>query len=529
MSFLQGLFGPPDVETLKTRRDVKGLIKTLGNTDKQVRHTAAEALGQIGDARAVDPLIAALKDNDWQVRHTAAGALGQIEDARAVEPLIAALEDVVRDVRRDAAQALGQLGEAAAVDPLIATLKDKDEEVRPAAAEALDKLGWQPDQGQAGAQYWILRQEWDKCAAIGAPAVEPLIAALKDRVGEVRRDAAKALGQLGDTRAVEPLVAALKDSSWEVRHAAARALGQLGDARAVEPLLAALKDSSWEVRCVAAGVLGQIGDARAVEPLIAALKDSAGTVRHAAAETLGQIGDARAVEPLLAALKDSSWGVRRVAAKALGQLGDTRAVDPLIATLKDKDEEVRLAAAEALGQLGEARAVEMANEPNKLHISLPGYIVTIKFGLDYEDTQKLIKAGGYDYVDEQCLSCTYDARGNNHGRGEVQIEIFLANFEQYIHNDDDEIKKAMEAEGFRPAIFMELLFLGDKYPDLQRNGSITALGSGMHTAITENWVVPCLNMARPPHYYNTNDSSRVIRTRSYYDWDPNDRFAVVRL
>ncbi len=65
--------------------------------------------------------------------------------------------------------------------------------------------------------------------------MEPLIAALKDGYPGVCRDAAEALGQLGDIRAVEPLSAALKDSDKYVCQKAADALGQLGDARAVEP------------------------------------------------------------------------------------------------------------------------------------------------------------------------------------------------------------------------------------------------------------------------------------------------------
>jgi hypothetical protein len=46
------------------------------------------------------------------------------------------------------------------------------------------------------------------------------------------------LGGLGDARAVEPLVAALKDRECKVREKAVWALGDLGDARAAEPLIA---------------------------------------------------------------------------------------------------------------------------------------------------------------------------------------------------------------------------------------------------------------------------------------------------
>ena len=104
------LFGPPNVEKMKARRDVNGLIKALGyKKDEYVRWYTARALGEIKDPRAVEPLIAALKDTDKDVRQAAAEALGKIGDPRAVEPLIAALKDAEWHVRKAAAKALVSL------------------------------------------------------------------------------------------------------------------------------------------------------------------------------------------------------------------------------------------------------------------------------------------------------------------------------------------------------------------------------------------------------------------------------------
>ena len=73
---------------------------------------AAGALGELRDARAVEPLIAVLKDDDSLVRSYAQQALLQI-GAPAVEPLIAALQDTDPEVQSLAAEALGQLKEGA--------------------------------------------------------------------------------------------------------------------------------------------------------------------------------------------------------------------------------------------------------------------------------------------------------------------------------------------------------------------------------------------------------------------------------
>ena len=225
-------------------------------------------------------------------------------------------------------------------------------------------------------------------SAIGAPAVEPLIAALNDKGSRVRKNAALKLGMIGDVRAFEPLVAALNDKNAEVRGFAARALGILNDPRAVEPLIGALQDKDDSVGVDAAFALGRIGepavepliamlkhrkrfvrqnalmaladtgDARAVEPLIAALEDKDYNVRESAVRRLMEIGEERAVEPLIAALEDKEWRVRTSVVRALVEIAGSRGIDPLIGALKDKDPSVRERAARGLGKLGDGRAIE---------------------------------------------------------------------------------------------------------------------------------------------------------------------------
>jgi HEAT repeat protein len=72
----------------------------------------------------------------------AAEALGKLGDTRAVSPLIQVLGDKDRWVRRWVAEALVKMGNQS-VEPLIQALKDNDSVVHWYAAEALTKLGWQ--------------------------------------------------------------------------------------------------------------------------------------------------------------------------------------------------------------------------------------------------------------------------------------------------------------------------------------------------------------------------------------------------
>jgi HEAT repeat protein len=392
MGFLDGLV-KPNVAKLEAKRDVEGLLEALRHKDPGIRQDAALALGRIGDARAVDPLAYRLWDVDRDVKRAAAEAMAAIGDVRAVdalitalahateprvslvaaealvqigrpavESLIVALRDSHYENRPDAARVLGQIGDARALEALTAALQDGDYIVRRAAAEALDGMGWRPRKDETSARYWVAKQEWKRCAAIGGPAVGPLIAELRpDNVTE-RLVVEEALVRIG-APAVEPLISALKDSkSWQVRRDAVEALGEIGDPRAVEPLIAALTDLDSGVLGIAAEALGRIGDARAVGPLSAMLKDAdLWEDRRAAARALGTIGDVRAVGPLSTALKDRVPAIREAAAEALRMLG-TPGVEALAASRERSAASPGLSESEMLRVLSDLCDAYAAND-----------------------------------------------------------------------------------------------------------------------------------------------------------------------
>ena len=66
---------------------------------------------------------------------------------------------------------------------------------------------------------------------MGAPAVGPLIAALTDKDPRVRAGAARALGEIKDTRAVGPLFMALTDKESKVQDEALQAVAGIKDPR----------------------------------------------------------------------------------------------------------------------------------------------------------------------------------------------------------------------------------------------------------------------------------------------------------
>ena len=233
----------------------------------------------------------------------------------------------------------GALGkEQEAIEQLIPFLKYSDFFVRRNAASALGSLGNASDK-----------------------VVEQLIPLLKEPNSDVRRTAALTLGNLENTsnQVVEQLIPLLKDSHSIVRRTAALTLGNLENTsnQVIQHLIPLLKDSNSDVRGHAASALGKLANAsdQVVQQLIPLLKDSDSDVRRTAAWALGNLGNTsdQFVERLIPLLKDSHSLVRRTAVWALGNLGNAsdQVVEQLIPLLKDSHPDVRENAAWAVGNL----------------------------------------------------------------------------------------------------------------------------------------------------------------------------------
>jgi len=209
--------GEAVLEEEKVKDEIDIQIDLLKDPDWTIRREAVVTLGEMGDERCVAPLVNALRDGDWQVREAAVEAMGQV-GSPAVEHLVRMLRDW--DIRKAALRALGKIKDERVLDPLMQQLRH--DEFKDDATEALVELG--------------------------APAVERLVGALKDKDEMVRQQAIIALGRIKDQAALDPLIEMLKDTDWFARLTAAAALEKIGDERgrlAIKPLL---KDPDMVVR-----------------------------------------------------------------------------------------------------------------------------------------------------------------------------------------------------------------------------------------------------------------------------------------
>jgi len=180
-----------------------------------IKLAAIEALGQIGDLRAVDPLLKSLESKDKWVRRAAAKALEEMEDKAIIQPLMRHLllenEDDA-EVRRSAAKALARMHPVEAIESLAQALKDPSLGVRLDAGYALGR--------------------------IGEPAIDVLIKARHDEDSKVRDSAVAALGNIGGKEVISQLISILRDENEEptVKLTAIQALYKLGDSESIAEL-----------------------------------------------------------------------------------------------------------------------------------------------------------------------------------------------------------------------------------------------------------------------------------------------------
>ncbi|MFB2837509.1 HEAT repeat domain-containing protein [Floridanema evergladense] len=172
-------------------------------------------------------------------------------------------------------------------------------------------------------------------------AIEALISALEDEADRtelggypLRRNAARALGKLGDVRAVPGLIKCLDCSDFYVREAAAQSLGDLGDPSCI-PVLEQLLSGGLAAAVLVPGrphlaqpyeavmeALGTLGAKTAIPLIQPFLEHPVPRVQYSATRAMYQLTqEAIYGERLVQALSGNDIQLRRVALSDLGAIG----------------------------------------------------------------------------------------------------------------------------------------------------------------------------------------------------------------
>jgi HEAT repeat protein len=212
-----GLTVDPVTSQPKLSGTVNALIKTLQDTDENVRRAAVFSLGNIKDTKASQALIEALKDSHWWVRMDAASALGTLRDSRAVDPLFKMLDDPDPSVRRSVENSLSTLVRQPDVSAYLKALTNPDPKIVRVAALSL--------------------------AFAQNPAANPVLQQFAQSPDpSLRQLAVRGFRFSKDSNNIVALRGALKDPEWPVRAEALIGVLEARDKEAIPVMQAMIQD-----------------------------------------------------------------------------------------------------------------------------------------------------------------------------------------------------------------------------------------------------------------------------------------------
>lgn len=389
---------------LRAREAVPQLLGLLDDNEWVV-FTVIEALGYIADPAALPALMVLLKDGSETVRYVVIEALGKFSDSAAcVKPMLDLMPSADRGLRDLLTKNIITLAGTNGLDLqsmvnpdwFVLVLEDAvqadQEDVVMAGIRGFEMIESSAGtvailgslegvstrfQARADEIFEQAGRALLRCADGSA-----LMAALTSPVERVVSLAAETLGKLRVREAVQPLAQLiLRHGDRDVRRQALKALGRIGDPMAIRFVISALEDENGHVRAAAATVLGKWINQSGIEPLCGRLlvepfadvrvaivdalcanphplisevlmglllNHEREEVREAAARGLGRLRPPAALRPLLDVASDPSWLVRAAIIQAIGRYPVRAAFEALRLALTDDHEKVRLASLLAL-------------------------------------------------------------------------------------------------------------------------------------------------------------------------------------
>ncbi len=335
--------------TVAPQAAVDDLIPLLGDTGRPVetRLGMLQGLATAGGERAVAALIGVIDDEERAIRLETMSALARLSGADAVWPnaaggaLLSALRGVyepeVGDDTVATSEALPEKNRVA--EPVPADEDEEDTGVFPTSTlgailddvpEARETLGL----SEKGLE--LTPGDMERLALAKQIKSKKRVPLMPKVVvhEDIRRFAARMLGDLNQADVVQELAVALTEDDDEVRLAAADSLARIGAhlkpyPRAVaEALMAAAETSGREVHLMTIRALANCEGEDVTDMLRARLDDDDPFVRSEAVRSLSKSGAVGPeVEPLL---DDPDASVRLSAAEAIAAAGGGRVVDLLV-------------------------------------------------------------------------------------------------------------------------------------------------------------------------------------------------------
>jgi ParB family chromosome partitioning protein len=241
----------------KRKGPADSLVKLLKHRDPETQLLAAEGLARAGKADGLSVLLAAVDlQEDLAMRQRAVSALGELGDARALDLLLKIANDPEHVLRDEAAEALGHLGRS-----------EKAEEIRPLLEQLVRGGGAVGERALRGLRWLDHPDGWRLIREHGAkdasayqetavellghdddPATRDLLLRLLAKNGGVFQAALQSARRLWGQESLEPDYAAVQngDADLDDLEESFKRLQEKGDAKRMLEILPKLSEDAAE-------------------------------------------------------------------------------------------------------------------------------------------------------------------------------------------------------------------------------------------------------------------------------------------
>lgn len=396
------------VEALtKIRADstISALVQSLNSSSELVASIIIDALGEMGNIKAVPLLFKSLENASLPLRHKTVKAIVQILGGRSLSLLslkdqerfrsylLDALGDEDEDIQKAALSGLAVMGDKEATEAIFQLAgrldADRDHDMVAAAIRAVAAIGYNENFAAALKSlnehivrlaveasalmndhrcvdeikeiFWTQDRDVQRSAAgqmakIAEAQDIPFFLDLLERHedGEVLKNALYFLGvRIQCSDAQEKIFSMLSHPFDDVKEAALEACITLHTPELNQRFKDLFRSDDAMQRMMAVYALGRFCASGNLGELTEALEDESPNVRQLAVEAFALPGASikAHLKYLLPRLYDESREVRASLVELLGQSGDPEVIPHLLTALSDEDEWVRIRAVEALGLL----------------------------------------------------------------------------------------------------------------------------------------------------------------------------------
>jgi len=238
------------IRNLETEEASRLAIRALTDNSEIVRATAAFSVIFLPKDEALNALLPLLNDKKELVRRETAYALGKVGNPNAINPLLQVFQkDKIADVKNAAIVALGEIGDAAAIDALTRVLQNKpkkenppDEFLRRSAARSIGQIAQiiQTNKTEALTPENLLPDKFNPVEKPKYPKLIETFPTFRAAIGiliqtlqnprefdDVKREAAFALGAIGDEAAKNVLQANLGGEDYYLAQISKEALRKI--------------------------------------------------------------------------------------------------------------------------------------------------------------------------------------------------------------------------------------------------------------------------------------------------------------